>query len=111
MDCVRGCKRFFVGGSGFPSTNDCGECSCDCGDEEGWAEYNILGRPSCVPTTAHLTFGAVGLLVSVVSLCHAVHQLNRQVIVQIITHNTRFLPWGTLALAITLVRDTTHTLS
>lgn len=80
MECIQGCQMFLSGGSGIPSTNERGECSCACGDEESWSEYNILGRASCVPKKAHLIYGALGLLATVASLCHAMHQFNRQVI-------------------------------
>ncbi|CAM9537409.1 unnamed protein product, partial [Ectocarpus fasciculatus] len=38
----------------------------------------MLGRASCVPKKAHLVFGWVGLVVSVVVLCHAAHHIRRQ---------------------------------
>lgn len=58
--------------------DEAGSCSCICGDE-GWCEFNILGQASCVPVTAHVVFGAVGLATSVTGLSHAAYQLHRQV--------------------------------
>ena len=58
--------------------DEAGMCWCSC-DGEGWSDTNILGRPSCVPVAAHLTYGWVGLLLSVSCLFHAAYHLHRQV--------------------------------
>lgn len=55
-----------------------GSCSCIC-ENEGWDDHNVLGMASCVPTKAHESFGAVGLMVTTASLCHCVYHLCRQV--------------------------------
>ena len=59
-----------------------GLCWYSC-DGEGWSDTNVLGRPSCVPVAAHLTFGSVGLCFSVAGLFHAAFHLHRQVSDQI----------------------------
>ncbi|CAM9459649.1 unnamed protein product [Ectocarpus sp. 12 AP-2014] len=38
----------------------------------------MFGRASCVAKNAHFVFGWVGLAVSVVILCHAVHHIRRK---------------------------------
>lgn len=75
------CRSFLWGGDGITNNAD-GESgaftSCVC-EDDGWSDFNILGRPSCVPTKAHVIFGAVGVISSVAGICHTVYQLNRQV--------------------------------
>ncbi|CAM9298811.1 unnamed protein product, partial [Ectocarpus sp. 6 AP-2014] len=39
----------------------------------------MFGLASCVPKSAHLVYGWVGLAVSVIVLCHAVHHIRRQI--------------------------------
>ena len=78
MDCIQECQTFLWAGSGTPAIDGTGSCSCVCG-HDGWYDFNILGRASCVPTTAHVTFGVIGLATSVAGLSHAVYQLYRQV--------------------------------
>lgn len=76
---VQHCQTFLWGNEGIANVDDVsGDFTCDCGDE-GWSDFNILGRPSCVPTKAHVIFGAVGLATSVAGMLHATHQLYRQV--------------------------------
>ncbi|CAM9445144.1 unnamed protein product [Pylaiella littoralis] len=73
------CDTFLWGGGGVANVDDVsGEFTCVC-TGEGWTNCNILGQPSCVPTKAHVIFGALGVASSIVGICHAVHQLTRQI--------------------------------
>ena len=76
---VQHCQTFLWGGEGLANVDDeGGDFTCECEDEL-WSDTNILGRPSCIPTKAHVIFGTVGLASSMVGICHAAYQLNRQV--------------------------------
>ena len=76
--CTADCRTLLWGGAGQPMYDEAGMCWCSC-DGEGWSDTNILGRPSCVPMAAHLTFGWVGLIFSVAGLVHATFHLRQQV--------------------------------
>ncbi len=75
--CTQGCQTFLWGGKGAPSYED-RACVCVC-ESDSWSDLNLLALPSCVPVKAHMTFGWVGVALSVATLCHAAYQLNRQV--------------------------------
>ena len=73
------CQTFLWGGGGLANVDGVsGDFTCECEDEL-WSDTNILGRPSCIPTKAHVIFGTVGIASSMVGICHAAYQLNRQV--------------------------------
>ncbi|CAM9676003.1 unnamed protein product [Ectocarpus sp. 4 AP-2014] len=76
--CGQDCQTFLWGGTGISTVGADGGCRCACGGET-WTEYSILGLPSCVPSKAHVVFGAVGVLMTMTSLGHAAYQLYRQV--------------------------------
>ena len=76
---VQHCQTFLWGGEGLANVDDVsGDFTCEC-EGELWSDTNILGRPSCIPTKAHVIFGTVGVASSIVGICHAAYQLNRQV--------------------------------
>ncbi|CAN0501230.1 unnamed protein product, partial [Laminaria digitata] len=79
--CTQDCRTWLWRGTGSPMYRDGeggGQCFCVC-DDERWSDHNLLGRASCVPVIAHLTFGWIGLAVSAAALCQAAYQLHRQV--------------------------------
>ncbi|CAM9670318.1 unnamed protein product [Ectocarpus fasciculatus] len=76
--CGQDCRTFLWGGTGTSTVGADGGCRCACGDET-WSEHNMLGLPSCVPSKAHVVFGAVGVLMAMTSLCHSAYHLRRQV--------------------------------
>lgn len=76
--CDQDCQTFLWGGGGISTVGADGGCRCACGDET-WSEYSILGLPSCVPSKAHVVFGAVGVLMATTTLGHSAYQLYRQV--------------------------------
>lgn len=77
---VQHCQTFLWGGEGVANYDDVNSSDFTCDCEDGvWSDFNILGRPSCVPTKAHLVFGAIGLATSMAGMLHAAYQLNRQV--------------------------------
>ena len=77
--CTADCRTFLWGGTGEPIYDADRLCWCSC-DSDKWSDANILGHPSCVPMAAHLTYGWIGLVVSVAALLHAAFHLRRQVI-------------------------------
>ena len=77
--CTADCRTFLWGGTGEPIYDADRLCWCSC-DSDKWSDVNILGHPSCVPMAAHLTYGWIGLVVSVAALLHAAFHLRRQVI-------------------------------
>lgn len=80
--CTAGCRTFLWRGAGVPTYGDDGMCQCSC-DGDSWVDHNMLGLPSCVPVAAHMTFGLVGLFLSVTGTFHAAFHLHRQVRSQI----------------------------
>jgi len=73
---VNHCQTFLWRGEGLAENVD-GDFLCEC--QLFWSSTNILGRPSCVPSKAHLIYGTVGLVSSTLGICHAAYQLKRQV--------------------------------
>ncbi|CAM9291324.1 unnamed protein product, partial [Hapterophycus canaliculatus] len=72
----QGCTSYLWGGTGVPSYDDAGSCSCSC--EENWRRVNVIGHACCVPRTAHVVFTYAGLGFSLVQLIHAAYGLHQQ---------------------------------
>lgn len=76
--CTNGCRTFLWRGKGIPSHDEGDLCSCTC-EDDSWSDQNILGQASCVPVSAHLIYGGVGLVASMTALFHALYHLRRMV--------------------------------
>ena len=81
--CTAGCRSFLWRGTGEPTFDDDGRCSCSCDGDTSWSDVNMLGHPSCVPVPAYVTFGLAGLFISVAGTFHAGFHLHRQVSSQV----------------------------